>query len=72
MNKKPIVNLHRFQLDKIKGNYLIKFGAYVLILIGLWIWYQNQMNAKAEIKKSSIQTRKDSKEVELKNFEIEP
>ncbi len=72
MNKKPIVNLHRFQLDKIKGNYLIKFGAYVLILIGLWIWYQNQMNAKAEIKKSSIKTRKDSKEVELKNFEIEP
>jgi len=72
MNKKPIVNLHRFQSDKIKGNYLIKFGVYVLILIGLWIWYQNQMNAKAEIKKSSIQTRKDSKEVELNNFEIEP
>lgn len=72
MDEKPKINLRRFQSEKIKAKYVIKFGLYVLVFVSLFFWYKKQKeDQQQKMKKESVQTI-DSDHVELKDLKIEP
>lgn len=72
MDEKPKINLRRFQSEKIKAKYVIKFGLYVLVFVFLFFWYKKQKeDQQQKIKKVSDQTI-NSENVELIDLKIEP
>ena len=71
MDDKPPIDISRFQLKKIKGKYIIKFGLYIIILLSLWFWYQNRTNSqKPDQVKSKVKTE-NTNDTEIENVTIE-
>jgi hypothetical protein len=72
MDEKPKVNLRRFQSEKMKAKYVLKFGLYVLVFVSLLIWYNKQKNDQRQKNNNvTIETNKPE-DIELKGLEIEP
>ena len=68
MDDKPPIDIRRFQLKRIKGKYIIKFGLYIIILVSLWFWYQNRTKTPKVNQNKQIE---NTNEIEIKNVIIE-
>jgi hypothetical protein len=65
MSEKPLVNLRRFQPNKIPSKYWVKFFLYLLILGALVFWYKQRSNNTKELNQSIDQTQVDLKGVKI-------
>ncbi len=72
MDEKPQLNLKRFQSNKIKGSYLVKFILYLVVLVCLWFWYNSRIEGQNETKSGSQTLPKDTTNIQFEQIEIEP
>ncbi len=65
MEEKPNINFQRFQPQKMAAKYWIKWLFYGLVLVGLWFWYQQQMEEKKERKQKFSEQELQFKKINI-------